>query len=181
MSVSRFRISLSFSLSVSWGRRLWEQLQPPTVWSKKCSTTMSWNVTFPFEIALTIASLPQWGTALACLLTQYYSMRMALYVGGVHIHFWGNFIFSISVQLSKNAFIMACAKHGVNLSKPILSANSETACELGLSECYELWDSTGGSKFRDWSASEFSLSQKYVAAWSSISSGVAVGWRTDNT
>ena len=74
-------------------------------------------------------------------------MRMALYVGGVHIQFWGNFIFSISVQLSKNAFILACAKNGVNLSKPILLAISETACDLGLSECYELRVSTGGSIF----------------------------------
>jgi len=55
--------------------------------------------------------------------------------------------FSMSVQLSKNAFILACAKNGVNLSKQILLAISETACELGLSGCYELWGCTGGSKF----------------------------------
>jgi hypothetical protein len=55
--------------------------------------------------------------------------------------------FSITVQLSKNAFIMACAKNGVNLSKPILLAISETACEVGLSECYELWGSEEAANF----------------------------------
>jgi len=44
---------------------------------------------------------------------------------------------------------MACAKNGFNLSKPILLAISETVCELGLSECYELWGSTGRSRFHD--------------------------------
>lgn len=104
---------------------------------------------FPFEIVLTIAPLPplrHWPRAFANTVLQYADSSVC---GRLRIQFWGNFIFSISVQLSKNAFIMACAKNGVNLSKLILLAISETACELGLSECYELWGFTGGSKFQD--------------------------------
>jgi hypothetical protein len=44
---------------------------------------------------------------------------------------------------------MACAKNGIKLSKPILMAISETACELGLSEYYEVRGSTEGNKFHD--------------------------------